>query len=131
MAGILSHPHLTYKNQLFTLIRGDESILEHFVPENHQYPDPDSPLLNDIWFLNWTSNLFPFMPLVPIHRQFSGPLFQCLDYTSCTLPIGTNLDGSWGMHPEVVQEWVALERNMHALFLAMMEVNTIPMPNFF
>jgi hypothetical protein len=110
------------------MVQGD---LTTFNPYPHHSLNPDSFVLNNIRQISWTTNETPFTPLVPLGKPFFGPLFGRLNYSDGNLPVYHEPSRDWGLDPAVVEEWVALERNMRTLLIAMMDVSTAPLPSHF
>jgi hypothetical protein len=119
--------HILVRNDVFTLMQGDLAKFEPYQPA----VDPDTLVLDKIWRMAWATNEVPFMLLVPMYTPFYGPLFQRLNYTHRSFPLHMVTGGGWCLVPEVVQEWRTLERNMHHLFVAMIDVSNAPLPRFF
>jgi hypothetical protein len=119
--------HFIIGEDIYTVLTGN---LNQFRPGACQFLNPDSPVLVDIWHMNWILNEVPFMPLVLLNMPFYGLLFQRLNYTSKMFPLERH-GTSWSLNHGVVDEWIALERNMHSVFLVINEVCIVPMPTLF
>jgi hypothetical protein len=124
--------HTLVGNDVYTVIRhqGNFDLIKR-VPRRQDAPTPSSLVLDNLWQTSWISNEVPFISLVPTFRPFYGPLLHRLHYDDRTLPIERHPEGGWSLSPAVVEEWVALERNMRVLVYAMLECSSAPLPRNF
>src|ERR1700722_2027142 len=67
-------------DHVFTIVQGDLEVFK-VMPRPIDMPKPAKDWSVDgIWTIGWPWDELPFMPLVPVHRSFSGPLFRRLSY---------------------------------------------------
>jgi hypothetical protein len=127
--------HAITEGAIFTGLRAshfekcDYDVL-HRLPTTEDAPRPTSVILGDIWSVHWIRPAAPFMMLVPQNRRpFDSPLFSRLDIN--TVPVHQNEDRSWSLRSDIIDDWYALELNLHGIWWAMFKQTDATLPKNF
>src|ERR1700722_1053446 len=114
-------------DHVFTIVQGDLEVFK-VMPRPIDMPKPAKDWSVDgIWTIGWPWDELPFMPLVPVHRSFSGPLFRRLSYDDRTIPLQRYARHAWSLDQKVMREWVTLDENLRAVIHAMITLTPGPL----
>ncbi|TFK35398.1 hypothetical protein BDQ12DRAFT_668695 [Crucibulum laeve] len=90
----------------------------------NQQARPGCPVLPHFWLL-WVENEYPYLPLVPVHQPFYGPLFSRLSFNKQDVPVKLlkkdNLK-AYTLEQSLKTELISLEQNLHALLHAIYDL---------
>ncbi|KAG6912405.1 hypothetical protein DXG01_014848, partial [Tephrocybe rancida] len=79
----------------------------------------------------WIPVEAPYMALIPRFKVFRGNLFSRLAINEKRLPLQCQEDGTYTLHKDVKDTWVALESNLRALCFAMLDLGVAYTPQSF
>jgi hypothetical protein len=78
-----------------------------------------TPTVRDMCALQWSSNLYPWLPYTPLIPSFSGSIFSRLAYTFSSFPIESGCYGYCLSH-QLVSRWITLEDGLYGILERLM-----------
>ncbi|KAF8147169.1 hypothetical protein K438DRAFT_1989892 [Mycena galopus ATCC 62051] len=103
------HGHYAYKGQLYTAHSGSPAMVLN-TPTPMEAPVIASDVLIPHFLeTQYFSYKFPYPMFIPKHYPWHVPLFQLFDRIRRKLPIISQGDEGFGLHPDVADVWMDLE----------------------